>query len=81
MDLSGSSVSFLYASIDGVAAYWLSLRKLLGNARNLKALETETGFVEEPFARHLLDMLIMQVPPERFRGLSLDLKSPLNMLI
>ncbi len=70
MELPGASVSFLYAPIDGVAAYWLSLRKLLGNARNVKALETENAFVAEPFARHLLDMLVMQVAPERFRHLA-----------
>ncbi|SBW11029.1 conserved hypothetical protein [uncultured delta proteobacterium] len=70
MNLTGSSISFLYLPIDGVAAYWLSLRKLLGNARNMKALEAETQFVGEPLVRHLLDMLIMQVAPERFRQLA-----------
>ena len=70
MDLTGSAISFLYMPIDGVAAYWLSLRKLVGNARNTKALEAETQFVGEPFVRHLLDMLLAQLAPERCRSLA-----------
>ena len=70
MDFSGSTISFLYMPIDGVAAYWLSLRKLIGNSRNLKALEDETQFIGEPFVRHLLDMIVFQVPPERCRYLA-----------
>ena len=69
MNLTGSSITFLYMPIDGVAAYWLSLRKLIGNARNMKALEAETQFVSEPFVRHLLDMLLSQMSPERCRAL------------
>ena len=67
MNLTGTTISFLYMPLDGVAAYWLSLCKYIGNGRNMKALEAETQFVGEPFVRHLLDMLIAQVPPERFR--------------
>ncbi len=67
MNLTATSISFLYMPLDGVAAYWLSLRKLLGNGRNMKALEAETQFVGEPFVRHLLDMLIAQIAPERLR--------------
>ena len=67
MHLPGSTLSFLYMPLDGVAAYWLALRKLIGNSRNAKALEAESQFTGEPFVRHLLDMLIAQVPSERFR--------------
>lgn len=70
MSQTGASITFLYMPIDGVAAYWLSLRKLMGNARNLKALEGEAQFVSEPFVRHLLDMITAQVSTERFRDLS-----------
>lgn len=67
MNQIGSPASFLYMPLDGVAAYWLSLRKLLGNGRNMRALEAETQFVSEPFVRHLMDMLVAQLTPERFR--------------
>lgn len=70
MSLTGSPITFLYMPIDGVAAYWLSLRKLMGNAKNFKALENEAQFVTEPFIRHLLDMITSQIPPERFRDLA-----------
>lgn len=61
------AVTFLYMPLDGVAAYWLSLRKLLGNSRSMRALEGEAQFVAEPFIRHLLDMLMAQVASARFR--------------
>lgn len=70
MSLTGSPVTFLYMPIDGVAAYWLSLRKLVGNAKNLKALENEAQFMSEPFVRHLLDMITSQIPSGRFRDLA-----------
>lgn len=64
------AVTFLYMPIDGIAAYWLSLRKLLGNSRNMRALEAESQFVAEPFLRHLLDMLLSQISPARSRQLA-----------
>lgn len=70
MTLTTPAVTFLYMPMDGVAAYWLSLRKLLGNSRNLRALEAEAQFVSEPFVRHLLDMLMTQTTAERLRQLA-----------
>lgn len=67
MSQTGIPCTFLYMPIDGVAAYWLALRKLLGNSRATKTLETEAGFVAEPFVRHLLDMLMAQISPARAR--------------
>ncbi|MDL2209342.1 hypothetical protein LJC26_00855 [Desulfovibrio sp. OttesenSCG-928-O18] len=64
------AVTFLYMPIDGIAAYWLSLRKLLGNSRNMRTLEAEAQFVAEPFVRHLLDMLMSQISPARCRQLA-----------
>ena len=69
MNLAETPVTFLYMPMDGIAAYWLSLRKLLGTSRNMKTLETEARFVNEPFVKHLLDMLMSQVPPARCREL------------
>lgn len=69
MSQAGTNCTFLYKPIDGVAAYWLALRKLLGNSRNMKPLEEEARFVSEPFVRHLLDMLLTQLPSSRCRDL------------
>ncbi|GHV54767.1 hypothetical protein FACS1894206_08280 [Deltaproteobacteria bacterium] len=67
IDPVGPNVSFLFMPIDGVAAYWLSLHKLLGASRNTRALEAEAHFVGEPFIRHLLDMLMSPVSAARCR--------------
>ncbi len=64
------ALDFLHLPLDGVAAYWLSLRKLVGNARNLKALEEEAQYVAEPFVRHLLDMALASFPLPRFTQLA-----------
>ncbi len=42
--------------MEGVAAYWLSLKKLVGNRRNFKGLDQEAEFTSEPFVRHLLEI-------------------------
>lgn len=70
MNQIAPSVSLLSMPIDGVAAYWLSLRKLQSNSRNMRPLEAESQFVSEPFIRHLLDMLIAQLPVARIRHLA-----------
>ncbi len=62
--------TFLHMPLDGVAAYWLSLRKLTGNSRNLKILEAEAGYVGEPFVRHLLGMLLAELSPAQCRQLA-----------
>jgi hypothetical protein len=64
------ALDFLRLPLDSVAAYWLSLRKLAGNAKNLKALEQEAQFVAEPFVRHLLDMAVNAFPVARFNQLA-----------
>ncbi len=53
--------------LEAVAAYWLSLRKLVGGNRTLKPLEQEADFVAEPFARHLLALALSDLAPARFR--------------
>lgn len=42
--------------LEGVAAYWLSLKKLVGGSRNFKVLVREAEFTAEPFIHHLLDL-------------------------
>ncbi len=67
MTQTRQDLTFLHMPLDGVAAYWLSLRKLLGNSRSLKMLEPEAEYVSEPFVRHLLDMLLSETASAQAR--------------
>jgi hypothetical protein len=40
--------------LEGVAAYWLSLKKLVDGKRNFKALEEEAEYTSEPYVQYLL---------------------------
>lgn len=42
--------------LEGVVAYWLSLKKLVGGSRSFKSLGQEAEFTPEPFVRHLLEL-------------------------
>lgn len=42
--------------LEGVAAYWLSLKKLVGSSRNFKGLAEEIEFTSEPYVRHVLEL-------------------------
>ncbi len=55
--------------LEGVAAYWLSLKKLVGK-RNFKVLEEEAEYTSEPFIRHLLDIGFCGYSEERVRLLA-----------
>ncbi len=70
MSQTSPDLTFLHMPLDGVAAYWLSLRKLLGGSRSLKALEPEAEYVSEPFVRHLLDMLLAELSSDQSRRLA-----------
>ena len=61
------SPDFLHVPLAGVAAYWLALRKLVGNAKSLKSLEDELHFVAEPFVGHLLALALSDLSPARMR--------------
>ncbi|UZP69026.1 hypothetical protein N1030_08685 [Desulfovibrio mangrovi] len=56
--------------LEGVAAYWLSLKKLVGSKRNFKALEEEAQYTTEPFVRHLLDVGFCGYSDDRVRMLA-----------
>lgn len=53
--------------LEGVAAYWLSLKKLVGGRRNFKLLQEEAEYTGEPFVRHLLDIGFAGFSDERVR--------------
>lgn len=56
--------------LEGVAAYWLSLKKLVGSKRNFKILEEEAAYTTEPYVRHLLDVGFCGFSADRVRNLA-----------
>ena len=51
--------------IEGVVAYWLSLKKILGNKKNNTLLEQEIKNTSEPYVKHLLELLNTSLKPEQ----------------
>ena len=62
MSQNTTAVDLLTIPLDGLAAYWLSLRKPVGSARNLKALENEAAFAADAYIRHLPHMALSSLP-------------------
>ena len=60
--------------IEGVAAYWLSLKKLIGNKRNFKRIHEEAQHTSEEYIRYLLDIGFSNFSEERIRKLA-DVKA------
>lgn len=60
----------LEVPLEGVAAYWLSLKKLAGSRRNFKGMEEEAEYTNEPFVKHLLDIGFRGYSSERVRFLA-----------
>ncbi|MGE4296715.1 MAG: hypothetical protein AB7E47_01685 [Desulfovibrionaceae bacterium] len=53
----------------GVAAYWLSIKKLVGAKRNVKALEEEAAYTSEPYIKYLLELCFSDLDDQRVRML------------
>ncbi|WP_457571742.1 hypothetical protein [Desulfovulcanus sp.] len=51
--------------IEGVVAYWLSVKKILENRKNAAFLEQEIKNTSEPYVRHLLELLNTSLTPEQ----------------
>ena len=49
-------LDLLEIPIEGVAAYWLSLKKVLLLKKNSKLLEQEAQYTQEPYIKHLLQI-------------------------
>ncbi|MDD4952839.1 MAG: hypothetical protein PHV85_09845 [Desulfovibrionaceae bacterium] len=49
---------------EGLAAYWLSIKKLLDAKKNKNLLAEEAGHTSEPFIRHLLETSLRETIPE-----------------
>lgn len=51
--------------LEGVAAYWLSIKKLVEGKRNFKMLGEEADYTTEPYIKHLLECMNADTPEER----------------
>ncbi len=51
--------------LEGVAAYWLSIKKLVEGKRNFKQLEEEATYTSEPYIKHLLECLDTELSDDR----------------
>jgi hypothetical protein len=54
----------------GLAAYWLSLKKIQDAKKGVKIIQEEQAATEEPFIRHLLDIVFSPLPEEVVRRLA-----------
>lgn len=55
---NGQEVSILEMPLQGVAAYWLSLRKVMGAKVQPKTVQDEAANTQEPFVKFLLDVYL-----------------------
>lgn len=56
--------------LEGLAAYWLSLKKLLDERLDKSALQTEADYTRERFVRFLLEGVLSGLTVERFERLA-----------
>ncbi len=56
--------------IEGVAAYWLSLRKVLKTKKAVKVLQEEADYTSEPYIKHLLNLLLSSLDDAQLRKFS-----------
>jgi hypothetical protein len=54
----------------GLAAYWLSLKKLQDTKKGVKIITEEQAATDEPFIRHLLDIVFSPLPEDVVRRLA-----------
>lgn len=54
----------------GVAAFWLALKKVVGNSKNFKSLVQEAEYVSDPFVRHLMSTAFGDMEEIRIRILA-----------
>lgn len=56
--------------LEGVAAYWLSIKKLVDEKRSFKPLGEEADYTSEPYIKHLLDVVFSKLPLARVQELA-----------
>lgn len=57
-------LDILEMPVEALAAYWLSIKKLLDAKKDLALLAVEAENTSEPFVRHLLDTAQSEITPE-----------------
>lgn len=55
---------------EGLAAYWLSIKKLIDVKRSKKILEEEIRYTREPFIKHMLETVFSGIDEESIRRLA-----------
>jgi hypothetical protein len=53
--------------LEGIAAYWLSLKKIMGTKVTAKAAQEEAERTEEPYIKYLLETAFTGLTDEQFR--------------
>ncbi|EPR40253.1 hypothetical protein dsx2_3380 [Desulfovibrio sp. X2] len=61
-------LDILEMPVEGVAAFWLSLKKLCDMRRGKKVMSEEAEYTAEPFIRHLLEIGLDPWPEQAVRG-------------
>lgn len=60
-------LDLLEIPLEGVAAYWLSLKKVMQLKKNNKLLEEEAQYTQEPYIKHLLQISLGSFTEEQIR--------------
>lgn len=60
-------LDLLEIPFEGVAAYWLSLKKVLKSKKNAKLLQEEAEYTSEPYIHHLLELSLSSFTEEQIR--------------
>ena len=60
-------LDLLEIPIEGVAAYWLSLKRVLKSKKNAKLLQEEAKNTTEPYIRHLLELVSSSFVDDQIR--------------
>jgi hypothetical protein len=60
-------LDLLEIPLEGVAAYWLSLKKVLLLKKHSKLLEEESQYTQEPYIKHLLQISFASFSEEQIR--------------
>jgi hypothetical protein len=65
-----TELDILEMPVEGLAAYWLSIKKLLDSKKDPNFLDAEIETTSEPFIRHLLETALSAMDPELARRLA-----------
>ncbi len=64
-------LDILEMPLNGLAAYWLSVKKLRDTRKGSKIIQEEIAYAKEPYIRHLLEISFSSLPGETVRKLAM----------